>query len=239
MSSILKLVFALCVSISMTKCGYVTNSVDGKGEVIQQEYELSTFTSIKLKNGWEVELIPSEDNKMLISANENLFEELQYEVDEETLIIEADSNIGNADKKLIQLFYNQALVKISASSGVYLHTASPIETNKLNGEFSSGCKAELILNTEALSVSASSGANVILSGNSKSISYSASSGAGITAVDLVGNGVSASASSGSSIKLTVNGNLNASSSSGAVIKYQGDVQSLKKSSSSGGSVKEI
>ena len=75
MTSILKYMFAICISISMTKCDYVTNSVDGKGEVIQQEYELDDFTSLKLKNGWEVELIPSEESKMLISANENLFEE--------------------------------------------------------------------------------------------------------------------------------------------------------------------
>lgn len=239
MTSIIKYVLALAVSVSLTQCGYVTNSVAGKGNVSQQEYVLSEFTQLKVQNGWEVELIPSEKNSMLISANENLFEELEFNEENGTLTIEAKSNIGKADKKLIQLFYAQALEKVSASSGVYIHSASPIETTELKTEFSSGCKAELIVQTEALSVAASSGANVILAGNSKAISYAASSGAGISALELVGNGVSAAASSGASIELHVDGNLNASSSSGAVIRYQGETINVKASKSSGGSVKAL
>lgn len=239
MTSILKFVFAVSVAIMMTQCGYVTNKVNGDGNVIQKEYELSEFSIINLSSGWEVELIPSESNKMLVSANENLFEELQYEVANNQLNISAKGSIGNADKKLIQVFYTTPLQKIDASSGVYVHTASAIETTTLKTEFSSGCKAELIVQSQGLSVAASSGANVTLAGNSTGVSYSASSGAGISAENLIGNAVSASASSGASINITVNGNLNASSSSGAVIRYQGDVTDVKASKSSGGSVKQM
>lgn len=239
MSSILKLVFALCISISMTKCGYVTNSVNGKGEVIQQEYELSAFTSIKLKNGWEVELIPSEDNKMLISANENLFEELNYEMKDDKLLIEASRNIGKADKKLIQLFYNQPLQILKVSSGVYLHSASIINASDLQASFSSGCKTDLNFDAEKFDVTASSGANLTLTGHSNYTSFEASSGAGINALGLISKEVDAKSSSGASIKLRVTESLKATSSSGAMIKYQGEINSVEKSTSSGGSVKEI
>lgn len=239
MTSILKYLFAISITITMTQCGYVTNKVNGKGDVIQQEYELPEFSTINLSSGWEVELIPSETNKMLVSANENLFDELEYEVNNNILTIDAKGAIGNADKKLIQVFYTSSIEKLSVSSGVYVHSASALQTEKLSASFSSGCKAVLILQCEGLSVSASSGANVSLEGSSTAISYSASSGAGILAENLIGKAVSASASSGASINLAVNGNLNASSSSGAVIRYQGDVQQLKSSKSSGGSVKSM
>lgn len=239
MSSILKLVFSLVISISLTQCGYVTNSVNGKGEVVQQEIMLEDFTSLTLKNGWEVELIPARENKMLISANQNLMDELVYSLENNQLVIEANSNIGKANKKLIQVFYAESIDQLSVSSGVYVHSASALNSEKLQSSFSSGCKAELIINTQDLSVSSSSGANVILSGKSNSVSYSASSGTGVNGVDLMANQVNASASSGASIKLTAKESLNATSSSGASIKYEGAPKSIDKSTSSGGSVRQL
>ncbi|GGE20189.1 head GIN domain-containing protein [Psychroflexus salis] len=239
MSSILKLVFSLFVSLTLTQCGYITNSVNGKGEVIQQEMQLDAFNSLHLKNGWEVELIPANENRMLISANKNLMEELVFSLEDNELVIEANNNIRKANKKLIQLFYTENLSQLSVSSGIYLHSASAIESEKLQTSFSSGCKAEIVIDTKELSVSSSSGANVILSGKSNSISYSASSGTGVNAVDLIAENVNASASSGASIKLTANESLNASSSSGASIKYNGKPKSIDKSTSSGGSVKQL
>jgi len=239
MTSILKYMFAICISISMTKCDYVTNSVDGKGEVIQQEYELDDFTSLKLKNGWEVELIPSEESKMLISANENLFEELNFEESDNQLTIEASRNIGRADKKLIQLFYNQPLEEMKVSSGVYLHSASTLNATNLDAKFSSGCKTDLNLNTQMLQVDVSSGANITLTGNSDMSNFEVSSGAGVDAKELISKEAEAKTSSGASLKLHINGRLIAKSSSGGVIRYQGDVTNIEKTTSSGGSVKEM
>ena len=239
MSSILKFVFALCISLSMTKCGYVSNTVDGVGDVIKQEYQLENFTSLDLKNGWEVELIPAEENKMLISANENLFEELNYEMKDDNLLVEASRNIGKADKKLIQLFYNQPLQILKVSSGVYLHSASTINASDLQASFSSGCKTDLNFDIQKFKVDASSGANIILTGNSNYSNFEVSSGAGVNALGLISKEVDAKSSSGASIKLHVTESLKATSSSGAMIKYKGEINSVEKSTSSGGSVKEL
>lgn len=239
MTSMLKYVLAFFLSVNMIQCNYVTNTVNGKGNVIEQEIQIAEFTSLTLKNGWEIELIPSDENKMLITANENLMEELRYDNTKGELLIEAENNIGKANKKLIQLFYTEPIKQIKASSGVYLHSASPLKATNLNTSISSGSMIKLNLDVEDLTVKSSSGANILLSGKSQYTEIEASSGSGINALELISKEAKAKTSSGSSLKLNVSEVLSAESSSGGVIKYEGEVQSVERSTSSGGTIKPL
>ena len=215
------------------------NTVKGEGEVIEEEFELSNFDEVSFANGWDVELIQSDTNKMIVKANENLVELLKIDQDDLYLKVgtESKDNIGKADSKLLTVYYTGKLITLKASSGVKLFSPEQLNFDDVKISSSSGSSVELNIKTNKLDCNSSSGSDMMLKISSTDVSASSSSG---SELELSGKSKSivASSSSGSSFNLSgYTEALEADSSSGSRI----DAEELKAvnvtaSASSGSSV---
>jgi len=215
------------------------NTVKGEGEVIEEEFELSNFNEVSFANGWDVELIQSDTNKMIVKANENLVELLKIDQDDLYLKVgtESKDNIGKADSKLLTLYYTGKLKTLKASSSVKLFSSEQLDFDDVKISSSSGSSVELNIKTKKLDCSSSSGSEMMLKISSTDVSASSSSG---SELELSGKSKSivASSSSGSSFSLSgYTEALEADSSSGSEI----DAEELKAvnvtaSASSGSSI---
>ncbi|MFN2261641.1 MAG: head GIN domain-containing protein [Psychroflexus sp.] len=212
-------IFALIVMLA-TSCNTNFNfsdQVNGTGEVLDERMDLGTFHEIKLEKGWKVNLIPSTKNYMEVEANTNLLDILVVEEGDGKLLIGAESNIGNADAKNINLYFTERLDNISVSSGTDL-------------------TAESVLDFENLELKVSSGADAEFNAKLKNLKASVSSGADLT-MNVWGEEVILDSSSGSDANLEVNVmNTEISASSGSDVEIKGETDNLNIDSSSGSDV---
>lgn len=209
---------SFCLLIS--SCAFNINypdSIKGEGEVISEQIVLEEFTDLQIKRGWEVTLIPSNSNYMIVEANENLFEVLEYETQADKLVIGSEKQISSADSKKISLYYTNTLESIKASSGSELVSEEILNFENLVLDISSGADVHLELDLTSLNLETSSGSSANLS--------------------LIVDDLSVDSSSGSSANLEVNAvSTKVESSSGSDVKLKGSASNLEVRTSSGSSV---
>lgn len=219
MSTLLKILAFTVIAVNV-QCNIGNyNTVKGEGEVIEKEFELSKFDEAYFANGWDVKLIQSNDNKLIVNANENLVDILKIDQNDLNLKVgtESKDNIGKADAKLITVYYTGNLKTLKASSGVKLFSPDQLEFRDVKISSSSGSSVELNVKTDKLDCSSSSGSEMMLKISSTSVEASSSSG---SELELAGKSKSIVANSSSGSELRLSGYteaLEADSSSGSDI----------------------
>jgi len=236
----ISILFLAVSCLCITSCKFNINypgEIEGEGEVISESFDLESFNNLELERGWEVTIIPSSTNYMLVEANENLFESLEFETVSGTLKIGASESIGKADAKLITLYFSENLERLEVSSGVKLTSTEDLRFENLIMELSSGSNVELSLELESLNLQTSSGSSASLNLNLEDLSVQSSSGS-LVSIDAISITTTASASSGSSITLRGETNqLDVNSSSGSSINSKNfEANSIVAKASSGSSI---
>lgn len=223
MTALAKIIATTILSLLLFSCNLsITNQLDGTGEVSTVEHALEPFHQVDVSNSWDVILIKSATPKLVVTANENLHEVLEFSVENNLLTITSEQNIGSADAKTIKVFYTGTLQGVAAHSGSSITSDEVFNQEKIEIDASSGSEILLYIETKLSEVEASSGAAIELSGTSQDFRSEASSGANINAENLVSETALADASSGAEITLNVSENFTAEASSGANINYYGN-----------------
>jgi len=202
------------------------------------EFEIDNFNQLSLHSGWKVLLIPSDENKLVLEANENLVELLEIEQKGNRLKIDSEKLIKKADSKLIQLYYNQELTEIKTSSGIHLIAEELRHSGNLKLVSTSGSKVELSFEGEKLVAETTSGASIFLTGLAAYLEVKSTSGSGFEAEELLAKKVKVQANSGANINLNVKEELEAKATSGAIIKHNSGIKNVSKDTNSGGNIKE-
>ena len=228
----------ILLSISLVSCqDMMVVQVEGEGPVVMNEFEIDNFNQLSLHSGWKVLLIPSDENKLVLEANENLVELLEIEQKGNRLKIDSEKLIKKADSKLIQLYYNQELTEIKTSSGVYLIAEDIKHSGNLNLVSTSGSKLELSFEGEKLAAETTSGASIHLTGSAAYLVVKSTSGSGFEAETFLAKKAKAKANSGANINLNVEEELEAKATSGAIIKHNSGIKNVSKDTNSGGTIK--
>lgn len=248
--------FSLC--LLFFSCAFnidYPDKIKGDGEVISEQIVLESFKDIELKRGWEVILVPSSSNYMVIEANENLFEFFEYENKAGKLMIGSKKQISSADAKQITLYFTEKQESLKVSSGTEVTSSDrlkfddfnldlssgaevtlDLEIYTLDLETSSGAEANLILNLDDLFVDSSSGSYANLEVNAISAKIESSSGSNVNLKGSTSN-LEIRTSSGSSVnaKELISESVISKASSGSSISVY-PIKDLKAEISSGGDV---
>lgn len=237
MTALIKIIVATILSLLLFSCNLnITNQLDGKGEVTTVEHELKSFNQVDVSNSWDVILIKSEQPRLVVTANENLHEVLEFSVKNKMLTLTSEQNIGRADAKTIKVFYTGTLQKVAAHSGSSITSDAIIDQEKIILNASSGADIMLGIETKLTEVNASSGAEIELTGTSQDFRSNASSGADIAAENLSIKTAIANASSGAEISLTALERITANASSGGEVNYYGNPENVSVNKSISGEV---
>ncbi len=234
-----KFLLILIFSISLISCkDMMVVQIEGEGPVVLNEFDIDKFDQLSVHSGWKVLLIPSDENKLILEANENLVELLEIEQKKNRLKLDSEKMIKKADSKLIQLHYNQELKEIKTSSGVHLIAKQAYHDKDLKISATSGSKLELNFEGEQLFAETSSGASILIEGDAEYIQVKSTSGSGFEGKGLETKQANAKVSSGANIYLNVIKDIEAKATSGGIIKYNASVKNISKDTNSGGSIKE-
>ena len=230
----------LTIALLCTSCAFNVNFPDkikGEGEVISEQIVLDAFSSLKLSRGWEVTLIPSTSNYMVVEANENLFEVLEFDNQSGKLDIGSKKQISSANAKSITLYFTERLETLKVSSGTVLKSEDRLNFENLVLDISSGAEVYLDVDLKTLQLETSSGSEAVLSLNVEDLFIDSSSGSSAL-VETEAISIDVEASSGSEVTLRGTAHqLDVKTSSGAEVHSKGlESKSVVAKASSGSSI---
>jgi len=231
----MKKLLIIILSVSMLgACRYKT----GSGNIVSEKRNAGSFTAISVGGGFEVELRHTDNEEILVEADDNLIKYVHTDVSGGQLKIRLDEiNVHDAHLKVYIGAPEINNIKASAAASVIvkdeLKSAGSIQLTA-----SSGAEIKTHIDAPDVVAEASSGGELELSGKTRDLKGEVSSGSTIDARELLSENADVNASSGASAKVHASVKLIAKASSGANITYRGGATDVQKSQSSGGEVEK-
>ncbi|MCX2681440.1 DUF2807 domain-containing protein [Galbibacter sp. EGI 63066] len=231
MSTLIKVVIALVISIFLTSCQFDINlsGVKGNGNVVTHQREVDqTFSAIKATEGLDVFVSQGPKTTIKVEADENVIDLIRTQVSNGELHIDCEDPIGNATKKVYVTI--PEITALKSSSGAELSSIGTIKGDAITLDASSGSELDVEIQAKDINSESSSGAEIVVYGVANFLEARASSGAEIEAEKLETNSVKAKASSGGRISVHAKEKISISTSSGGDVDYKGDPQVVSKES---------
>ncbi|MBK1895452.1 head GIN domain-containing protein [Chryseobacterium paridis] len=229
----------------------------GSGPVREKEFK-GDFDEIEVSQAIDAEIIKSETERVVISAPENIINEILVDNSGGKLHIHYKPGIRVMNSSNVTAkIYTKDFTKLEANSAgkitlkdkftqektdIEISSAGSIngniEANNLDISAGSSSSFDGKIWAVDLGIDASSAASISLSGKSKNADITSSSGSSISAEDVIVENVKAEASSGASVQISATSKIEASASSGGSIdvRKKGNVTVVNKEESSGGSI---
>lgn len=225
---------------------------------VREKQVTGDFDEIEVSQAIEAEIIKSDMEKVVISAPENIIDDVLVDISGGELHIHYKKGIRVMnDHNVSAKIYAKDFTKIEANSAARVVVKDKFVQDKTSIDISSS--GSVSGNLEAndfdisagsssnfsgkiwavdLDVEASSGASIDISGKAKNAEVSSSSGSSISAKNLVADNLKAEASSGASVDISAASSIYAEASSGGSVDVskKGNVSNVTKQESSGGSV---
>ena len=227
----------LLTAVALLPACSTVSPLSGSENVITKEMAFSDFTSIDISSAFEVEIIQSDTYSIIITAADNLFDNLKVRQQDDTLKIYMDpfySNITSTKKAKITLPELNKLNLSHKTSGTVngFHSSDDFNLtlstgSKLSGDLEAGISEFVI----------SSGSSITLEGSADNITIDASSVSTANLEDFTVNNATVNLSSGSRATLNATGQLDVELSSGSTLHYLGDPTIGNISISSGSTMK--
>ncbi len=241
MTTLIKFIVATVLSLMLLSCNFDMNlnsGVRGNGNVITTDRNISaSFTSLKATEGLDVYLTQSNTESISVEADENLHDLILTEVEDGVLRIHTKENIGRASSKLVNVSFKD-ISSITSTSGSDVYSTNTITAERLDLKSTSGSDMTLDVNTSILNCKSTSGSDLRLSGKTIKLYAEATSGSDIKAADLSAESSEVKATSGADITVNTSKALTARATSGGDIRYYGNPETVDKSDSSSGSIKQ-
>ena len=243
---------------SNEKGNWVEKVVSTDHGPVKEKEVTGDFDEIEVSQAIVAEIIKSDVEKVVISAPENIIDEILVDISGGKLHIHYRKGIRVMNNHNVSAkIYAKDFSKIEANSAAGITVKDKFVQDKMNIDVSSA--GAVTGNLEAndfeisagsssgftgkiwavdLDIEASSGASIDLSGKAKKAEVSSSSGSSISAKDFVADNLRVDASSGASIDISAASSISAEASSGGSVSVykKGNVTSVTKEESSGGSV---
>ncbi|WJJ97790.1 head GIN domain-containing protein [Algibacter luteus] len=241
MTTLIKFIVATVLSLMLLSCNFDMNlnsGVRGNGNVITTDRNISaSFTSLKATEGLDVYLTQSNTESISVEADENLHDLILTEVEDGVLRIHTKENIGRASSKRVNVSFKD-ISSITSTSGSDVYSTNTITAERLDLKSTSGSDMTLDVNTSILNCKSTSGSDLRLSGKTIKLYAEATSGSDIKAADLSAESSEVKATSGADITVNTSKALTARATSGGDIRYYGNPETVDKSDSSSGSIKQ-
>lgn len=213
----------------------------GSGRIIEKEITLSgKYSTIEVSRAVNVVMEDRTDNKVVISADDNVMEYVECKIEGGKLVAKINDKVGSVSNINVKIYLPSNNINyISTSSGGKVHIYHTIKTALLSIDSSSGSEVEITTaEIGKLALEASSAGNIKGSFKSESSADIAVSSAGKIDITLLCKEVKCGVSSGS--KAELNGQaktLHATASSAGDIEAKTFVaENVYASASSGGDI---
>jgi len=204
------------------------NFKSGNGNIEEMQMDVQSFDELHIGGNFNVNLIPSDKNSVLVNADENLMKYINVEVHNNSLNINTVHNLKSSKGVNITVSY-------TTLTGIYSTGASKItHNNALNAQdiqidLSGTGSIELELDVDTSAVTMTGAGLVKLTGKTSLLKVDISGAGGLVASDLIAQNCDISLSGVGGARVHVTDNLEANISGIGGIQYYGNPAHIEKS----------
>ncbi|MEO1412184.1 MAG: head GIN domain-containing protein [Bacteroidota bacterium] len=157
--------------------------IRGNGNPTSEDRAVSGFDAILVKDGLDVYLHQSNEEKVTVEADDNLIGSIRTEVVGNKLVIHSDKYYTDYKTLRIDVWFKD-LESITTSGGSDLAAEGTLRLDELTLSSSGGSDIELDVETGTLHCKSSGGSDIELTGTTKELHVQASGGSDIDADQL-------------------------------------------------------
>ncbi len=126
-------VFAALSVLTFTSCS--KHRLKGEGSIVSETRSVSGFSNISLNGSEEVEIIPSKENKVVVTGYQNLVPSYKTKVSGSTLNLEFEKNYWNVRNNNIKVtIYTTGISKMEMNGSGNISLRDSLKTDRLRME---------------------------------------------------------------------------------------------------------
>ena len=196
--------------------------------------DLSGFSEIKVYNGVEVELIPSDRNSISITGHSK--EKVKFEVVENRLEIKLSLENIWADDNTLVTVYASSVEVIDVNEGSIVDVKEKLEGQSLTFRAQEGAAIYAQVDSQRLSAKAVTAGIVQLRGMTKNLDVEVNTGGKFFGEDLKAEEAEVSTGTGGQVEVNVSEYLKATARLGGLINVYGNPAELDSKTTLGGKI---
>jgi len=236
---VISLGIALTIFLTLQSgCSYGFGGIKGDGNVVKQERDIGSFSSLDVGGAFKVYLTQGDKEALVVEADENLLDVISTEVRGNSLIIKTTETIRNSEAMNIYLTFVK-MDEMEISGACHLVAENKMTFDDLGMDCSGASDIELKLAAEYLELELSGASQIDLYGSAGSVSMDISGASDLDAYDLEARKYSIDISGAASAKIFVTEELSADVSGASSLKYKGGATLVDWDVSGAGNLKKI
>lgn len=236
----MRYILAFLLPVLLFSCDGPFDRVEGNGNMEVKEKSLKSFDRLEISGAFIVKLIPSDNHKVIIEADENLHRYILADQDGDRLKIRMKNNTSIRSKKGIQVtVYMKEFSKIElAGSGDLVSEGLFENDDKMEVVIAGSGNADLQVKTPEMKVSIGGSGKVILDGKTRDFKLSIGGSGDYEGENLMSENADISIAGSGSARVFASVDLKVSIAGSGDVYYKGK-PNVKKSIAGAGAVKPI
>lgn len=231
------LIIILSLAVFLASCDVFFVEERGNGDIVVEEWNLSQFDEIDLLGNYDVELIPSDEFRIEVETDENLFEFIEVDVRGGVLSVESTRRIEASEGIFVKVYFEE-LEGIMAGGAAKITSSETIFIRRFEVQMSGAGLIDLDIEGGELEVGISGAGSVRLAGNVRDLQVSMSGAGELKAYDLKTEYCRVEISGVGGAEVFVTEELEAQVSGVGGVTYIGDPEHVRKNVSGLGNVEK-
>lgn len=215
--SLITLFFIQTTSASKPSFGWIK----GSGKVISETRNVSGFHGIDVGGAFEVILIKSNQEKIVLEADDNLMPYIRTKVFGGILEIDNEKDFRNPTELKVSIYYKN-LDRFDISGAASVRGEDIINAQSIELDASGASEIQLKFNTENFEGDMSGASRLDLSGNAKNVKIEASGASSFQALEFETINCEIDASGAAVVRIWTVGKLSLEASGASSVRYKGN-----------------
>jgi len=211
--------------MTLTACNQLIGE-QGNDERIIEKYAVDDFDEIDIAGAFDITLIPSNSNEVILEVDENLVKYIDISVHSDRLVIDTDRRLNSRKGIKIKVPVKE-LKRIIASGASDIESSEPIISGDLEIVMSGAGKLDLVLDVKTIDIELSGAALVYLQGVAEKLDVNMSGAGSLEAEGFEVEDCNVHISGVGNASVNVTGSLEVEVSGMGKVDYLGNPKSVK------------
>lgn len=235
------LFWVLVTGLMISGCDEGYNRVEGNGVIQTKEKSLNRYDELEVSGAFKVKIVPSDNYRVVIEADENLQSYIRVDQDGDRVRIKMKNNINVRTSKPIRVtVFAGNLRRIELAGSCDLKSDGLIEhPERIELTIAGSGDANIEVKTPVTKVSIGGSGKVIINGKTRDLDLSIAGSGDFEGADLLSETSEVSIAGSGSAKVYASVELKVSIAGSGDVYYGGNPPSVKKSIAGVGNVKPL
>jgi hypothetical protein len=238
----MRIIWALITVVFLVSgCESGFRKVEGNGVIQNREKSLSSFDELEVSGAFKIKIVPSNDFKALIEADENLQEYVQIEQSGSRLKIKMRNNVNFKSSKGIKItVYGNEIDRVELAGSSSLQSDGQLENDEhFHLTIAGSADADLDVKTPETKVSIGGSGKVKLEGKTRDLKVNIAGSGDFIGNELMSENTDISIAGSGSAKVYTSIDLKISIAGSGDVFYAGNPKNIKKSIAGSGNIKPL